>query len=1143
MSKGHNCYSLPDSRAFPIYSNFRVVLSCLFIFFSLTSFSLLAAEETESAHSNGIAQLGSEQLNQKLEELKQSLAGIPEGAEASEQDQQNKVTLQKQLSLLEELISQKDSLNQLTEQETDNSAAIEKAKVRLAELSAIPAEDPDSEPEIVDPASIDLTALENQLNQAREKKTGLVNQQLQQQKLEDELSGYLQAANTRFQEAEQRESMLTKSKADEQSQTALALVDKQIENTQIDKFIAKQSETLFEARRQWYRNNEPLVQVELEVIEIEIAKLEAQLEAYHQALEQELAEQAKQAEEELLEKERTAQEAKEPDKRFIAGWEAAIARSQKNISEYQAMAVTLTKETTEQEKWLALENDEFITIKNLLSGQDNYDASDRIKRSLQQLQQHSDLLRSLLRDEMFTRVSEYRERSFAIADILYGLTDEFEKQQQEVLSELEESQQAAFKASGKGLLLEYRNILRDEKAALTEVISYGQKLAVATEQRLTKLEEFERFVQSSSFWIRDSKPLSLQMLSSVPSDLKKNFDWLKDLISARSREQLSEGVKTTQSMLYMLALFLVLPVILYLLRRYLRGLSVRINDRVQSEGKLVYLAVFVLITGFLSAALLPAYFFVIARLAEVARLPADLNLVSSKVFDHLALFFLLWFFSRSFFAGRSITEVQFDLPRNVANRLYSGFRWFLVGYLLLLPAVVLTAAPFNNHALPQFFSLLFLILTTVSVYRLTRPQSDFVQHQLKALNVERVTTGWVLVSRLLVLVAFSTIVLSAAGYQYASQSIVYRLAGTLLLFALFPPLYRLVRQNFVRFVEQRVRKAATAETEPVDKAEQKNNTVRIFKFVAIVLGALILLRIWGVDEQALLTLDDIQLYKVQITGAEPEFVTLGSYVRSIVSVFVVFWAMRNLAGFMNVWLFPHWGADVGVKYAVTTISRYGLFLVGVIYIISELHLDIAKLGWLMAAIGVGLGFGLQEIVSNFVSGLILLAERPVKPGDTITIGDLTGTVSHINIRATTIVNFDRQEVMVPNRNLITNEVINWTRSDTINRVVIGIGVAYGSDLDHVTELLMGIAKDQPKVLNFPRPNVLFMQHGDSSLDLELRVFVSSPDDILSVRDQINRQISKVFGQENIEIPFPQRDLNIRTANLAGVLERPEPVGS
>ncbi|MGH7866827.1 MAG: mechanosensitive ion channel family protein, partial [Candidatus Dormibacteraceae bacterium] len=138
-------------------------------------------------------------------------------------------------------------------------------------------------------------------------------------------------------------------------------------------------------------------------------------------------------------------------------------------------------------------------------------------------------------------------------------------------------------------------------------------------------------------------------------------------------------------------------------------------------------------------------------------------------------------------------------------------------------------------------------------------------------------------------------------------------------------------------------------------------------------------------------------------------------------------------------------------------------------------------------------------------------------------------VQRINIRATTILNLDRQEVIVPNHSLITSEVTNWTRSDTINRLTVRIGVAYGSDVDRVTQLLMQIANETPPVLKEPAPSVIFAQHGDSSLDFDLRVFVPDPEKIFTARDHLNKAINRVLTLNNIEIPFPQRDVHVRPA--------------
>ena len=202
--------------------------------------------------------------------------------------------------------------------------------------------------------------------------------------------------------------------------------------------------------------------------------------------------------------------------------------------------------------------------------------------------------------------------------------------------------------------------------------------------------------------------------------------------------------------------------------------------------------------------------------------------------------------------------------------------------------------------------------------------------------------------------------------------------------------------------------------------------------------------------------------------------------------------LKNLKGISEYAIFSRLKLDDGLKYAVLTISRYCIFCISVLFALSALRLDLGRLGWLVAAMGVGLGFGLQEIVSNFVCGIILLIERPIRVNDFVTIGTNIGRVTSINIRATTITNFDRQEMIFPNRMLITQEVTNWTRGDNIIRLVIPIGVAYGSDIEKVNKILLEIAKDQPQVLDDPVPDAIFVNHGESSLDFELRVFLPTP---------------------------------------------------
>lgn len=222
--------------------------------------------------------------------------------------------------------------------------------------------------------------------------------------------------------------------------------------------------------------------------------------------------------------------------------------------------------------------------------------------------------------------------------------------------------------------------------------------------------------------------------------------------------------------------------------------------------------------------------------------------------------------------------------------------------------------------------------------------------------------------------------------------------------------------------------------------------------------------------------------------------------------------------------------DPGARFAIAAILRYIILVVGLVLAFGMIGIKWSQVQWLAAAITVGLGFGLQEIFANFVSGLILLFERPVRIGDTVTVGDISGTVSRIQIRATTILGWDRKELIIPNREFVTGKVINWTLSDSTLRVLIEVGIAYGSDTRLAERLLQKVAAEHPLVLDDPPPVVVFWAFGESSLNFELRVYVGRADQFLTVRHELHQGINDVFREAGIEIAFPQRDIRIRSTS-------------
>ncbi|MHC4166768.1 MAG: mechanosensitive ion channel family protein [Planctomycetota bacterium] len=232
----------------------------------------------------------------------------------------------------------------------------------------------------------------------------------------------------------------------------------------------------------------------------------------------------------------------------------------------------------------------------------------------------------------------------------------------------------------------------------------------------------------------------------------------------------------------------------------------------------------------------------------------------------------------------------------------------------------------------------------------------------------------------------------------------------------------------------------------------------------------------------------------------------------------------------------------GVRLSMARLVHYVIILTGFIIALSTFGFDVTKLTIILSALGVGLGFGLQSIVNNFVSGLILLFERPVRVGDTIELGGKWAEIRRIGLRSTTVQTLDHADVIIPNSDLIANQVTNWTLSNRQIRLTIPVGVAYGSDVSLVTETLSKCADTNSLVAKTPAPQVLFLSFGESSLDFELRVWVMDADHRLKVRSELHQEIDRSFREAKIEIAFPQRDLHLRGADDSAVLRSSEKTG-
>ncbi|MGH8524865.1 MAG: mechanosensitive ion channel domain-containing protein, partial [Gammaproteobacteria bacterium] len=311
-----------------------------------------------------------------------------------------------------------------------------------------------------------------------------------------------------------------------------------------------------------------------------------------------------------------------------------------------------------------------------------------------------------------------------------------------------------------------------------------------------------------------------------------------------------------------------------------------------------------------------------------------------------------------------------------------------------------------------------------------------------------------------------------------------------------------------------------------------NRQTRHLLRTLIVLSAIVgLWLIWAEVLPALRILDTITVwqYAVVTDGQERwEPITLADLALGVVLAIIAWVAVRNVPGVLEVALLRRLSIEPGSRYAITQIARYVIAVVGVIVVFNTIGGQWSQVQWLVAALSVGLGFGLQEIFGNFVSGLILLFERPVRLGDVVTVKDITGTVSRIRIRATTITDADKRELIVPNKTLITGEVINWTLSDTTTRVVIPVSIAYRADLALAHRVISDAVRAHPLIMPDPGPAVVIVGFAEGAINIEVRVFVKELAQRELVDHELRLAIHDKLRAHHIETPLPERTVNVRS---------------
>ncbi len=726
-----------------------------------------------------------------------------------------------------------------------------------------------------------------------------------------------------------------------------------------------------------------------------------------------------------------------------------------------------------------------------------------------------------------------REQRRALSDI-DALVDE-------AMASIEEPMPPGERAEIERLLRQlFETQRRYMDALLDDYETYFQKLVdfdARQQELIDRTQDLLDFIDTRILWIPSGKTVQPELVAD-------GLDALEWLFGPRYLEQLATGLKDALTRLWLLNLLVLFGALAFFVR------ASRIAERIRQLGEeaqepdctriaptLQAVALSVLLALWLPAA--------VAYLGwRLGVSPAATQYTRSIAHGLLvgALYWATIRTARQLVRPGGVAQAHCGWPAPAAEALWRDLRWLgaiTTPLVFLIFVFELRAEDLWRESIGRL--VFFASMITVAAFNHFSLRSDRSLGQVLRGRALGNRWAWRLLQLAALLVPLGLGVAALFGFYWTALQLAIRLhLSVAFVFLVVIGVQLYTRWSFVAARRASLEQEGLEEKPPPPPATME--VTRLMIGAGVLLGILGLFAIWADLLPATRILDEVDLWttteKVTVSEVDPSGVTqvstedrvvaitLADLLRSLMVALLTLASMRVLPGFFEATLLRRLGP--GERYAYATILKYAIALGGLALAFDALGIGWSSIQWLVAAIGLGLGFGLQEIFANFVSGLIILFERPIRVGDTVTVGEVSGTVSKIQIRATWITAFDRKELIVPNKEFVTGRLINWTLSDSVLRVEIPVGIAYGSDTNRAIEVLEGVARESWRVLNEPAPQVLFLGFGDSSLSFELRVYIRSVANLLPVKHELHMSIDKAFREAGIEIAFPQRDLHLRS---------------
>jgi potassium efflux system protein len=689
------------------------------------------------------------------------------------------------------------------------------------------------------------------------------------------------------------------------------------------------------------------------------------------------------------------------------------------------------------------------------------------------------------------------------------------------------------------------------KSLINESVYYSQSLSNfmhAQRRLLNSAKNYHSLLEEQSLWVRNSPDVKLSALFEIPKDRKHYFDTLE---FRRVYRGLLELVQSNPLVLVVLLLACLLWYKRAGLRQQLEEtnqfLGHPLRDKFTFTLKSLFISILLAAPGPLAVAAFGWGFSLNEYHAGmVAALGPSLRWLAINWFA-IALFYQACrvdgLCSRHF---QWYETVLYPLRQKLAILM---FAYLPLGYVVFF-LVALDPSTLDWEYVRIGLVIIFLIVAgfVLDILRSSSPLMLVLSESRADMPIVKLRWLWLAMAVLIPLFLMLLVVLS---YVYTATTLAQNLAmssGLVFLIVLGHQLgmrWLLVTTRRLKFQSLKASQADGSlsafesesphfpgrihyEVPDVDLTELSRDSIKLLNTVILVLGMLGFLLVWYPIFPTLGFLENIQLWSVTktIQGAEHiDPITLADLFICALIIGASYLLYHNLPAVLKLFFIQVLSLTPGVLYTAINLTLYTIIVVSFFTVANILGFEWSKFQWLVAALGVGIGFGLQDVVANFISGFIILLERPIRVGDLITVGTVEGFVTRIRIRATTVLTFDRQELLVPNKTFISDNLLNWSLSDQITRLIVDVGIAYGSDVNRAMDVMIEVARSDNIVISEPKPFVTFEGFGDNALNLRLLCFIDDIEARIITRSRLHKDINQRLQEEGIEIAFPQMDLH------------------